>query len=135
MYTAVNKGGYVSEKAESNTGWLFPVGDEPGALGYVDMFTDMLNALDDGRSPRETFYDGYVVNAIIDAAYASMRSKQWQPVELPIWRGSGAAGDGGHLRDYDAEHVLIKEEKMMDGSTKLILRNKRTGQIVQRSQA
>ncbi|RIK88906.1 MAG: oxidoreductase [Planctomycetota bacterium] len=134
MYTAVNKGGYVSEKAESNTGWLFPVGDEPGALGYVDMFTDMLNALDDGRSPRETFYDGYVVNAIIDAAYAAMASKQWQSVELPIWRGSGAAADGANLRDFDAEHVLLKEEQMMDGSTKYILRNKRTGQIVQRTQ-
>ncbi|MCC6492669.1 MAG: Gfo/Idh/MocA family oxidoreductase [Pirellulales bacterium] len=135
MYTAVNAGGYVSEKAESNTGWLFPVGDEPGALGYVDMFTDMLNALDDGRSPRETFYDGYVVNAIMDAAYASMASKRWEPVDLPVWRGSGALADGGRLREFDADHFLIKEEQMMDGSTKLILRNKRTGQITQRTQA
>ena len=35
----------------------------------------------DARAKR--FYDGYVVNAIIDAAYASIEKKQWQPVNLP----------------------------------------------------
>jgi hypothetical protein len=34
----------------------------------------------------ETLYDGYVVNAILDACYASARSKRWEPVELD-WRG------------------------------------------------
>lgn len=133
MYTAVGHAGYVAEKAEGATGWLFPVGDEPGALGYVDMFTDMFDALESGRSPREDFYDGYVVNAIIDAAYASMANKQWQPVDLPLWRGSPGVVNVAALRDYDAEHVLIKEERMMDGSTKLILRHKQTGEVVQRT--
>ncbi len=64
-------GGYVAEKAESASGWLFPVGDEIAELGYVDMFTDMFDAMDEGRAPMETFYDGYVVNAIIDACYRS----------------------------------------------------------------
>ena len=27
------------------------------------------DAIDEGRAPRETFYDGYVVNAIMDAAF------------------------------------------------------------------
>ena len=67
--------GYVAEKAESASGWLFPVGDEVAELGYVDMFTDMFDALDEGRAPRETFYDGYVVNAIIDACYRSAESR------------------------------------------------------------
>ena len=84
-----------------------------GALGYNDMFTDMLNALDNGATPRETFYDGYVVNAIIDAAYASLRSKAWQPVDLPIWRGREGAQNVAVLRDYDAEHVLLKEERIL----------------------
>jgi hypothetical protein len=108
------------------------VGDEPGALGYVDMFADMFEAIEDGRAPRETFYDGYVVNAIVDAAYASMKSRQWSPVELPIWRGATTATNAAAGRDYDAEHVLIKEERMMDGSVKLIVRNKRTGEISER---
>jgi len=93
------------------------------------MFTDVFDSLDEGRTPKETFYDGYLVNAIIDAAYASMRSKQWQPVELPVWRGLEGVPSIAMVREYDAEHVLLKEERMMDGSTKLILRNKRTGQV------
>jgi len=130
MYTAVGETDYVAEKAEGTTGWLFPVGDETVALGYVDMFTDMFNALDELRAPKETFYDGYVVNAIIDAAYASMQSKQWQPVNLPLWRGRESAENIAVVRNYDADHVLLKEERMPDGTTKLILRHKQTGQMV-----
>ena len=66
-------GGYVAEKAETSSGWLFPVGDEVSELGYVDMFSDMFRAIDEGGTPQETFYDGYVVNAIMDAATARRR--------------------------------------------------------------
>ena len=65
------QGGYVAEKAETESGWLFPVGDEVAELGYVDMFTDMFDAMEQGREPTETFYDGYVVNAVMDACYRS----------------------------------------------------------------
>jgi predicted dehydrogenase len=133
MYSAVGETDYVAEKAEGSMGWLFPVGDESGALGYVEMFTDVLNAIDEGREPKESFYDGYVVNAIIDAAYASMQNKEWRPVELPIWRGRESVPSISVMRDFDAEHVLLKEERMMDGSTKLILRNKATGRVVHRT--
>jgi predicted dehydrogenase len=133
MYTAVGRTGYVAEKAEGTTGWLFPVGDEPGALGYVDMFADMLNSLDGSTTPRENLYDGYVVNAIIDAAYASIEKKKWQPVKLPVWRGRESVESLAVIRDYDADHVLLKEERMMDGSTKLILRHKKTGQVVHKT--
>lgn len=37
--------------------------------------------------PRETFYDGYVVNATMDAAYRSVQTKKWENIDLPIWRG------------------------------------------------
>ena len=40
-----------------------------------------------GKQPKETFYDGYVVNAILDAAYKSAKTKLWEPVQLEIWRG------------------------------------------------
>jgi hypothetical protein len=143
MYTAAGERDYIAEKAEGNTGWLFPVGDETGSLGYNDMFTDALDSLDAGRQPAETFYDGYIVNAIIDAAYASIQNRQWQPIDLTIWRGPsgtvpfsvvrGGKGDCPPLtsaRDYDADHVLLKQERMPDGATKLILRNKHTGQVI-----
>ena len=85
-------GGYVAEKAESSAGWLFPVGDEVSELGYVDMFSDMFRAIDEGRAPQETFYDGYVVNAIMDACYRSAEAHAWAPVELE-WRGGVDAAD------------------------------------------
>jgi len=132
LFTSGGEKGYVSEKSEGETGWLFPVGDEVGALGYVEMFNDMLNALDNGRQPMETFYDGYVVNAIMDAAYRSVETKKWEPVLLEDWRGAAEAETGVQLSEYDAGHFLVKEEKMPDGSTKLILKEKASGKIIQK---
>ena len=132
MFSAEGQADYVAEKAESETGWLFPVGDEAAALGYVDMFTDVLDALEQDRPPMEDFYDGYIVNAIIDAAYASVTSKQWEPIELPVWRGRTDVERVGGVKDCDADHLLIKQEKMPDGTTKLILRHKQTGEVSQR---
>ncbi len=134
MFTAVGEGGYVAEKAESERGWLFPVGDEVGGLGYRDMFAEQLNALDAGKPPMEGFYDGYVVNAIIDAVYKSAESKRWEPIQLDDWRGK--TGDDGKaaFTEYDAEFYLIKEEKMPDGRTKVILKNKQSGDVIQRIQ-
>ncbi len=131
MFTSVGEGGYVAEKAEGSTGWMFPVGDEQGALGYVEMFADMLNALDKGAKPIEDFYDGYVVNAIMDAALLSAQSKRWEPVILDDWRGDTEANDESVLRDYDSDHYLIKEEIMSDGRMKRILKEKASGKVIQ----
>jgi predicted dehydrogenase len=133
MFTATGQSGYVAEKTELNTGWLFPVGDEANALGYHDMFTDMFDAIERGTAPRETLYDGYVVNAIIDACYAAKESKKWEPVALPVWRGHAGGTGAVAQREFDSNHVLVKEELMPDGSSKLILRNKQTGKISQRA--
>jgi predicted dehydrogenase len=132
MFTNVGQGGYVAEKAEGDTGWLFPVGDEIGALGYVAMFMDMFNSMDAGKAPMETFYDGYIVNTIIDASYKAAETKKWEPVEIQDWRGSGTASAADTmLKDYNAEHYLIKEERMPNGNLKVILKNKQTGEISQ----
>jgi predicted dehydrogenase len=131
LFTAAGQNGYVAEKAEGDTGWLFPVGDEVGELGYTDMFADMLNALDKGVQPMENFYDGYIVNAIMDACYKSAQTKKWEPVELAVWRGSGVSSETTRSQEYDAQHWLIKEEVMPDGQTKVILKDKQTGEITQ----
>lgn len=132
MFTNVGQGGYVAEKAEGDTGWLFPVGDEVGTLGYVAMFLDMFNSMDAGKAPMETFYDGYIVNAIIDACYKAAETKKWEPVEIQEWRGSGSASaEEIALNDYDTEHYLIKEERMPNGNLKVILKDKKTGAISQ----
>ena len=134
MFTAAGRGGYVAEKAEGETGWIFPVGDDVQELGYEHMFTDMLNALDGGTAPWETFYDGYVVNAIMDACYRSIKSRGWEAVELAEWRGKEEVEPVGVGVEYDAQYLLIKEEKMPDGQVKLILKDKESGEIVQRIQ-
>jgi predicted dehydrogenase len=132
LFTAVGPQGYVAEKAEGTTGWLFPVGDEIGALGYVHMFLDQLNALDQKRTPMETFYDGYVVNAIMDACYRSVQSKRWEPIVLKEWRGGEQGVTQQALAEYDVDHWIIKTEKMPDGSLKYILRHKQSGEITQK---
>ncbi len=131
MFTAGGGSGYVAEKAETTAGWLFPVGDEVSELGYVDMFTDMLDALEGGRSPQETFYDGYVVNAIMDAAYASAKSGRWEPVDLFEWRGGSTPRIGSTPELYEG-HVVIKREILPDGRHKLILKDPASGSFVDR---
>jgi len=131
MFTAKGEGGYIAEKAETETGWLFPVGDEVGELGYDNMFDDMFNSIDEGNQPLENFYDGYIVNAIMDACYKSAESKKWEPVKLEIWRGKTGVEKLASLQDYDKDHYLVKEEKLPDGR-KLILKNKKTGKITHR---
>ncbi|MFZ5972900.1 MAG: Gfo/Idh/MocA family protein [Bacteroidota bacterium] len=129
MFTTGKGADYVAEKAESNSGWLFPVGDELNELGYNHMFMDMFNAMEKGTQPKETFYDGYVVNAVLDAAYKSAKSKQWEPVKLDIWRGRTGVSKDSHLQEYDADHYLVKEEVTHYGAKKLILKNKKTSKI------
>lgn len=131
MFTNVGAAGYVAEKAEGDTGWLFPVGDEIGSLGYVDMFLDMFNSMDAGKTPMETFYDGYIVNAVIDACYKAAETKKWEPVELATWRGECYTPTEVALKDYDDQHFLIKEERMPNGRLKIILKNKTSGEISQ----
>ena len=133
MFTAVGQGGYVAEKAESDTGWLFPVGDEVAELGYRDMFLDMFNAIDEGREPMENFYDGYVVNAIIDACYKSAKSKQWEAVAIEDWRGTAETEDTQSSQsDADERYAHLKDERMPDGRLKRIFRDRETGEIIER---
>ena len=132
MFTSGKGADYVAEKAESNSGWLFPVGDELNELGYNHMFMDMFNAYENGWAPKETFYDGYVVNAVLDAAYRSAKSKQWEPVQLEDWRGKTGVGKDSHLTEYDQDHYFVKEEMTHYGAKKLILKNKASGKFIEK---
>lgn len=133
MFTTGKGTGYVAEKAEINQGWQFPVGDEVNELGYNHMFMDMFNAMEQGRAAKETFYDGYVVNAILDAAYRSAKSRNWEPVKLDIWRGKTGVSKDSHLQEYDQDHYLVKEEVTHYGAKKVILKDKKSGKIVERT--
>ena len=96
------------------------------------MFTDMFGSCEEGRQPAETFYDGYVVNAILDAAYRPAETKQWEAVNLPVWRGQEGLSQETTLVDFDADYYLIKEERTHDGRHKLILKDKVSGKIIEK---
>ena len=133
MFSAGGSGAYVAEKSESERGWMFPVGDEAAELGYIDMFTDMFRSLEAGTPPRETFYDAYVVNTVMDAAFKSARSRAWEPVMLADWRGGNVAriGSGTAPETYEGM-VVIKHEILPDGRHKLILKDPSSGDYVDR---
>lgn len=127
MYASGGGSGYVAEKLESTQGWLFPVGDEVSELGYTDMFADMFQAIETGGAPTETFYDGYVVNAVMDAAYRSAKTGRWAPVELE-WRGGATARIARAAARHEG-HAIVKREILPDGRTKLILSHKDDGSV------
>ncbi len=129
MFTSGEGKGYVVEKAETSNGWQFPVGDEAHELGYPNMFIDMFNAFEQGEQPQETFYDGYIVNAIVDAAYKSAQTKLWEPVELLEWRGQTDVTKKSVFREYDENNWLIKEEILPTGEKVVIVKDKLTGQV------
>jgi predicted dehydrogenase len=133
MFIAGSAAGYVAEKSEAEKGWLFPVGDEISELGYVDMFSDMFSAMETGSKPRETFYDGYVVNAIMDAAFRSAKSQRWEPVEMFEWRGLPTPRIGAGLKpEMYAGLVVVKREILPDGRQKLILKDPASGDFTDR---
>jgi predicted dehydrogenase len=77
-----NPAGYLVEKADAETGWVFPVPEEARAYGFSQEMRHFVDCFADKVPPAETFADGVVVNQIIDACYASMRSGTWEPVPV-----------------------------------------------------
>ncbi len=73
--------GYLGEKVDADTGWVYPVPNETYAHGHDAMMADVVNAFRDGRPPQETFEDGLIVNRILDAAYRSIESGHWESLE------------------------------------------------------
>ena len=104
-------------------------------LGYNHMFTDMFDSIEKKRLciSKETFYDGYVVNAVLDAAYKSAKTKLWEPVQLDVWRGQTGVSKHSNLVDYDEDHYLVKEETTHYGAKKVIMKHKKTGIISEKT--
>lgn len=73
--------GYLVEKADSDVGWVHPVPEETRAYGFSQLMRHFVDHFAAGTTPSETFEDGVVVNCVLDAAYASMRSGRWEEVK------------------------------------------------------
>ncbi len=126
MYSTGGGDGYVAEKLESTEGWLFPVGDEVSELGYVDMFTDMFNAIE--RAPTH----GDLLRRL--------RRQRHHGCRLPLGRdppvGAGRRRVAGRETERIAKdishhdgHAIVKEEVLPDGRRKLMLSDKDTGAV------
>ena len=74
--------GYLMEKADAETGWVFPIPDEARVYGYQEEMRHFVECCANGEQPREDFVDGYIVNSVLDAAYKSMKSGHWEPVQI-----------------------------------------------------
>ena len=72
------------------------------------------------------------MNAVIDAAYKSAKSKLWEPVNLPEWRGKTGLTKPSVYTDYDKDHWFIKEEVLPNGDKKVIVKNKSTKEIIEK---
>jgi predicted dehydrogenase len=75
-----NPVGYTVEKADNETGWVYPVPEETRAYGFSQQMRHFIDHFVAGKQPSETFEDGVIVNRIIDACYRSMKTGQWEKV-------------------------------------------------------
>ena len=118
-------------KSRTAAGWLFPVGDEAAALGYRRDVPRCAGCLrHGGRLVKRSTMAMWSTRLWMPPMLAA-RSKRWEPVNWP----NGGANECGKItahQDFDDEHYLIKRERMPDGATKLILRRKESGEVVQR---
>jgi predicted dehydrogenase len=73
--------GYVVEKADIDFGWTRPLPEEAFAYGYQAEMRHFVECVRDGRTPRETYEDGYIVNCVLEAGYQSVRSRRWVRVK------------------------------------------------------
>jgi predicted dehydrogenase len=71
---------YFSEKVENDRGWLFPTVDEYRRYGYEDQIRAFLRCIRHGEAPAYSFREGWAVNHVMDAAYASAREGRWQDI-------------------------------------------------------
>lgn len=72
--------GYVVEKGTVDRGWVAPVPQEAWSYGYHAELDHFVHALLAGEQPLQTFRDGVIDNAAVDAAYRSMQSGGWEPI-------------------------------------------------------
>ena len=68
----------------------------------------------------------------MDACYRSIKSKKWEKVELKEWRGRDKVEPLSAFREYDDKYWLVKEETLADKRKKVILKDKKTGDIIQK---
>ena len=130
MFTTSGGGGYVAEKAESSTGWLFPVGDEASEFGYVDMFSDMFRSLEVGRRPARDVLRRIRRQRGHGRGVPLGKGQVVDADELD-WRGGTTARIASTPEMFEGL-VVIKREILPDGRHKLIVKDPASGNFTDR---
>lgn len=78
---AMKSFGYVVEKADVEMGWTQPVPEEAFTYGYQAEMRHFIECLQHGKSPCETYEDGYIVNRILEAGYSAISAGCWVTVD------------------------------------------------------
>jgi predicted dehydrogenase len=112
--------GYLMEKADAATGFVYPIADEARVYGYSEELRHFAECYLDGTEPRESFVDGYIVNVILDACYRSMKSGRWEPVEPD-------RGVLGHMYNEEEEHGSQQQQAVRGGAARVRPRRRRRG--------
>ena len=128
MYTAGGGSGYVAEKAETADGLAVSRRRRAVELGYVDMFTDMFDALEAGRRRARR------------STTATSSTRSWTPASGRRRAARGSQSDwstgaaarsarigAGRVPETDEGKVVIKRELLPDGRHKLILKDPASG--------
>jgi predicted dehydrogenase len=123
MFTTGKGADYVAEKAESNTGWLFPVGDELNELGYNHMFMDMFKRHGKKmKRPKKLFTTATLLTQSSMPPTVLPKQKYGSPYNWISGEEQTGLSKESHLISYDVDHYLVKEEMTHYGAKNLILK-------------
>jgi hypothetical protein len=92
----------------------------------------MFRAMQGDKAPMESFYDGYIVNALLDACFQSAESRKWEPIQIDDWRAAAPTPRISMQPAMIDGMAVVKEERMHGNKLKQILCDQATGKIVER---
>ncbi len=128
MFSSGEGGGYVAEKAETASGWLFPSATRcPSSDTSTCSGTCSTPSTKAGSRWRRST-TGTSSTRSWTPATGRRRAMPGSPSTLADWRGAGVEPITRSRRTHDGK-LVIKEEKMPDGRRKLILKDEQTGEF------
>ena len=128
-----NPAGYLMEKADAETGFVYPIPEEARVYGYTQEMRHFVDCFRDGTEPRETFVDGYVVNCALDACYRSMKQRA-VGADRGRRRGRrrGRPGRGGRMTPTMTARYLDVARELLDRVARAGRRARPRGRHVRR---
>ncbi|KYH39714.1 MAG: oxidoreductase domain-containing protein [Candidatus Bathyarchaeota archaeon B63] len=61
---------------------MYPIWREHELYGYLFELKHFVTCILNGKKPRETFKDGYIVNCMLDACYRSVKTGKCEKITI-----------------------------------------------------